>query len=158
MEAWGSSLQTHRIGKCLRTARKPSRAMRSRHITTVDIVCLLMTQMFPNLRNRSPVRTVTRAFALAISSPDMSSITVGKNHTSKPLCHYLKWLGIVKCNLVVLNCYLLWSPGVWLMDALRPLPQLPAWRTTWLEFTSTRRSAIQYNNPEICHLPFFTFS
>lgn len=44
---------------------------------------------FSNLRNHSPVRAATSAFALAINSPDMSSTTVGKSHTSKPSCFNL---------------------------------------------------------------------
>lgn len=64
----------------------------------------------------------------------------------------------MKCNLGCFpcgpNCYLRWSPGVWLMDALRRLSQMAAWRTTWLEFTSTRRNAIEYNNPLFSCLPF----
>lgn len=66
---------------------------KSGHITTADIVSVLFNNCppTPHLRNHSPVRTVTRAFAPAISSPDMSSVTVGKSRTSKPtwFLHFL---------------------------------------------------------------------
>ncbi|XP_075936307.1 general transcription factor IIIA, b isoform X1 [Anarhichas minor] len=77
----------------------------SGHIITVHVFLIvqltlvgLCVKCFPNFRNRSPVRTVTRAFALVINSPDTRSITVGRNHTSKPLYSLFE---TVKCNLCV---------------------------------------------------------
>ena len=56
-----------------------------------------------------------------------------------------------------LNCYLLWAPGVWLTGALKPSSQQRAWRPTWLECTSARRSNIKYNNPVFsCAFLFFS--
>lgn len=54
-------------------------------VTINDLEMLCLCEMLPSdLRNRSPARAVTRAFVLAISSPDTSTVTVGKSRTSKP--------------------------------------------------------------------------
>lgn len=93
-------------------------------------------------RNHSPVRTVTRASALAINSPGMSSLTVGENHTSEPPCCPSK--NGLECGLCAYQPLTLnYFPGVRLPDALKALSLMPAWRTTWLESTSTMKSDIR---------------
>lgn len=89
MEAGGSSLQTHRIGKWLGRGRlnreNRSSDTTSYHLFNVPWLFLGLCPMFLHPRNRSHAKTVTRAFALAINSPDMSSVTAGRNLTSKLL-------------------------------------------------------------------------
>lgn len=84
-----------------------------------------VSNVSPNLRNRSPARAVIRAFALAINSPDMSSITVGKSRTSKPFCSFFLFPGNVNINLGVsqaafqlLTCSGLQVSGWWMPRGL----------------------------------------
>lgn len=77
--------------------------------------------------------------------------------------HYVPFFSSPGNSNINLGCFsscisavnLLSSSGVWLMDALRPLSQIPAWRTTWLGFTRSRRSNIKYNNSEISLFSFY---
>ena len=92
MEARGSPLQTHGTGKWLQPAGSQTEQWEKwTHHNSWLSVLFNNCPPTPHLRNHSPVRTVTRAFAPAISSPDMSSVTVGKSRTSKPtwFLHFL---------------------------------------------------------------------
>lgn len=69
-------------------------------------------------RNRSPARAAARASAPATNSPDTSSTTAGKGHTSERLTSQLLTFS---CDL-----HVFWSSGVLRKVVQRPLSRIPA--------------------------------